>query len=413
VFSDLARQAGRLAPNTILTSWLYQVTRRSAIDVVRRESRRQLREKTALELAAMNTPSADWAHIEPLLDEAMQELDEPDRAAVLLRYFENKSLREVGQALGASEEAARKRIGRAVERLRALLAKRGVTVGASGLVVLLSVNAVQAAPAGLLATLSSTIVSAATGATTAATLTQTIAMTTLHKTLLAALAVAVSTGIYQARQTSHLRGQVQTLRQQQSPLAEQLQQLTRERDEATNRLAQEAHSAELLRLRGEVGMLRQRTNELQSKVSQAAHPLPEQTHFPKDAWAFAGYATPEAAFQSTMWAKASGDVNTFLSSQTAQVKSELETNYVKGETDEDKSAFLKSSCLQFKGFQLLNEIPIGDDQVMLQTRMDIADGTNTHKFYDIAVMKNVDGQWRSSQEYISSGFGEPRDGDAP
>jgi RNA polymerase sigma factor (sigma-70 family) len=157
-FTDLARNAHRLASDTILTAWLYQVTRRTAIDVVRRESRRQLREQIATEMNAMNATDLsrhnemtadDWTHIEPLLDEAMHALDDTDRAAVLLRYFDNKSLREVGETLGASEDAARKRISRAVERLREFFAQRGVTVGASGLIGVICANAVQAAPVGL------------------------------------------------------------------------------------------------------------------------------------------------------------------------------------------------------------------------------------------------------------------------
>ena len=100
VFTDLSRNAHKLKPDTILPAWLYQVTRRTAIDGIRRESRRQFREKIATEMNALNATTADWTHIEPLLDEAMQALDETDRTAVLLRYFENKSLREVGQTLG-------------------------------------------------------------------------------------------------------------------------------------------------------------------------------------------------------------------------------------------------------------------------------------------------------------------------
>jgi RNA polymerase sigma factor (sigma-70 family) len=149
VFSDLAQQADGLAPDTVLPGWLYQVTCRTAIDVIRRESRRQSREQVALELTAMNAPAANWTEVEPLLDEAMHALDETDRTAVLLRYFKNKSLREVGETLGTSEEAARKRITRAVERMRQFFTKRGVTVGASGLAVVISANAVQAAPTSL------------------------------------------------------------------------------------------------------------------------------------------------------------------------------------------------------------------------------------------------------------------------
>jgi RNA polymerase sigma factor (sigma-70 family) len=154
VFSDLAQNAQKLRPGTVLTAWLYQVTRRTAIDVVRREARRQLREQIATEMNAMNATDDDWTHIEPLLDEAMHALDEADRSAVLLRYFENKSLREVGRILGTSEDAAQKRVSRAVERLREFFAKRGVSVGASGLAGVISANAVQAAPAALAVTIS-------------------------------------------------------------------------------------------------------------------------------------------------------------------------------------------------------------------------------------------------------------------
>src|SRR5438034_4094344 len=170
VFSDLAQNAHKLRSGTILTAWLYQVTRRTAIDVVRREARRQLREQIATEMNAMNATAADWTHIEPLLDEAMHALDETDRSAVLLRYFESKSLREVGRTFGTSEDAAQKRVSRAVERLREFFAKRGVTVGASGLAGIISAHAVQAAPSGLAVTISTAAgltalgISASTGA---------------------------------------------------------------------------------------------------------------------------------------------------------------------------------------------------------------------------------------------------------
>src|SRR6185436_14370335 len=80
---------------------------------------------------------------------AMHSLDDTDRTAVLLRYFENKSLREVGESLGTTDDTARKRVNRAVERLREFFAKHDVNVGASGLIVLISANAIVSAPAGL------------------------------------------------------------------------------------------------------------------------------------------------------------------------------------------------------------------------------------------------------------------------
>jgi RNA polymerase sigma factor (sigma-70 family) len=270
VFTDLAHNAGELKPDTILTAWLYQVTRRTAIDVIRKESRRQLREQIAVEMTNMNATANDWMQIEPLLDDAMAALDETDRSAVLLRYFENKSLREVGAALGASEDAAQKRVSRAVERLREFFSKRNVTIGTSALAVLISANAVEAAPVGLAITISSVAVLAGTAVQTSTAIiaTKAIAMTTLQKTLIAAtLTAAIGTGIYEARQNSQLRDRVQISQQQQAPLAEQIRQLQRERDDATNRLTAliaeneqlkaSQKAAELLKLRGEVGALRQ------------------------------------------------------------------------------------------------------------------------------------------------------------
>jgi RNA polymerase sigma factor (sigma-70 family) len=282
VFSDLAGQAHRFAPDTILSAWLYQVTRRTAIDVVRREARRQRREQVATELSAMNTSDADWTRIEPLLDEAMDTLEEADRAAVVLRYFENKPLREVGQALGASEEAARKRVSRAVDRLREYFSKRGVAASAGGLAAAISANAVQGAPVGLSASIATAAVAGA-GATTAATAlstaTKVIAMTTLQKTVIGAtLVAAIGAGIYEARQASRLRQENQNLQQQQRPLSEQVVQLQRERDESAQwlvaaqeelaRLRSNSSNAEVLKLRGLTGSLQQRlaASEAQSNT---------------------------------------------------------------------------------------------------------------------------------------------------
>jgi RNA polymerase sigma factor (sigma-70 family) len=280
VFTDLARNAHRLAPDTILTAWLYQVTRRTAIDVVRREARRQSREQIASEMNAMNATAADWTHIEPFLDEAMHALDDTDRAAVLLRYFENKTLREVGQAIGTSEDAAQKRVSRAVERLREFFTKRGVTVGASGLAVVISANAVQAAPVGLAVTISAAAVLAGTAVHTSTVIAaaKAIAMTTLQKTLIsAALIAAVGTGIYEARQASTLRDKVQALQQQQVSLTGQIARLNSNNESLSNRVAQARGSLslssdqlrELLRLRGEVGVFRRQQRELEGTATRS------------------------------------------------------------------------------------------------------------------------------------------------
>ena len=233
------------------------------MDVIRRESRRRLREQIASEMNVMNSHADSgtgfqpvWADIEPLFDEAMESLDKTDRSALLLRYFESKSLREVGTALGTIEDAAQKRVSRAVERLREFFSKRGVAVGASGLVVLLSANAVQAAPVGLAAAISTAATLAGTTIATTATATaaKAIAMTTIQKKIIGTtLAVAVGTGIYEARQASALRSQVQTRQQQHASWDEQNQRLQSERYVAMSKLV--ALQKENEELRGNIQVL--------------------------------------------------------------------------------------------------------------------------------------------------------------
>ena len=263
VFADLARSAGKLQPQTILTAWLYQVTRCTAIDVVRRESRRQLREQIAVDMTNMNSNPSEWTAIEPLLDEAMEALDPPDCTAILLRYFEDKSLREVGRALGTSEDAAQKRVSRALDQLREFLSKRGRAVGVGGLAAVISANAVQSAPAGLQATIltSAAISGAVTPIAGTIGITKALAMTTLQKALIGAtLAAAVGTGLYEAQRASTLQEQLQTLRRQPAPAAGQNDALRRQLDEANRQLAAlqaqneklRRDAADVARLRGEV-----------------------------------------------------------------------------------------------------------------------------------------------------------------
>ena len=305
VFTDLARNAGRLKPDTILTAWLYQVTRRTAIDVVRGEVRRQLREQIAFEMNAMNAKADDWMQIEPLLDEAMHALDATDRTAVLLRYFENKSLREVGETLGTTDDTARKRVNRAVERLREFFAKRGIIVGATGLAVVISANAVQAAPVGLVLTISTAAVLSGTtiAGTATATATNAIAMTTAQKVIITTvLTAAIGTGIYEARQASTLRTQVQTLQRQQTPLVEQIQQLSQDRDEAVRQLAAlpgqlaRKDDVELLRLRNQVGLLREQIGLLKAgRENGTTAAVPDAGSSSNALLAYLGEAVPPPA----------------------------------------------------------------------------------------------------------------------
>jgi len=241
VFVDLARKARRLPKEVMLGGWLHRHTCFVAANAMRGERRRQSRERQAVEMNALqDNPGADFSLIAPILDEAINELGEADRTAILLRFFEQRDFGSVGEALGSNEDAARMRVNRALGKLESLLKRRGVTTSAAAVGVALSVNAVQAVPAALAAVISAAAVLAGTAVQTSTVIaaTKTIAMTTLQKTLItAAIAAAIGGGIYEARQNSRLRGQVQSLQQQQAPLTEQIQQLTRERDDAIKRLA--------------------------------------------------------------------------------------------------------------------------------------------------------------------------------
>src|SRR5277367_3617141 len=202
VFADLARRGTGILPvneTNSLAPWLYSVTRRTAIDAIRKESRRQLREQIAVEMNNMNATANDWTQIEPLLDDAMAALDETDRSAILLRYFENKNLREVGESLKISDDAAQKRVTRAVERLREFFSKRKITIGASGLAVLISANAVQAAPAALIKTVTAIAIAkgAAAGGSTltlAKGALKTMAWTKMKTAIVAGAAVLLVAG---------------------------------------------------------------------------------------------------------------------------------------------------------------------------------------------------------------------------
>jgi RNA polymerase sigma factor (sigma-70 family) len=218
VFIILAKKAAQLRHDKALSSWLFQTTRLTASNFVRSESRRHRREQEAHMQSVLNEPGNDlWPKIAPMLDDAVADLNETDRQAIMLRFYEGRNLREVGAALGASEDAAEKRVNRAVEKLRTFFAKRGVTVGASGLAVVISYNAVQAAPVGLAVAISTALTGTTLAATTTATGAKAIAMTTLQKIIaVAAITVLVGAGIYKARQFLQSRGQVQAAQPQSS-----------------------------------------------------------------------------------------------------------------------------------------------------------------------------------------------------
>ena len=257
-FIALARQASELVERPTLAGWLHRTAQNIGAQTVRTIERRRAREQEAFAMSQQisTLPDVWWEQIEPHLDAALGELIDADRDAVVLRYFHKKSTAEIATILGVSDDAAQKRVSRAVEKLRSVFAKNKITIGAGSLGILISANAVQAAPAGLAAQ----ILVATSG------LTATAGITMIQKMFIAGFAaVVVGGGIY----SFHLQKQIAALQEQQTSLNQQIAQMSQERDDAKDQLAaaqrenvqRQNNRDELLRLRGETGVLRRQLDE--------------------------------------------------------------------------------------------------------------------------------------------------------
>jgi RNA polymerase sigma factor (sigma-70 family) len=268
VFVDLARKAPKLPRDVMLGGWLHHHTVFVASTLLRGERCRQARERQVVEMNALpDHTQENLAQIAPILDEAIDELGAEDRTAILLRFFEQCDFPSLAEALGSNEDAARKRVSRALEKLHLLLRHRGVSLSAAALGTLLATEAVTAAPAGLAVGLAGTALTGAAGGGTALTVLKIMSMTTLKLGVISAIVVGgvVTPLVLQHQSLVKQREEIQALRQQ----VEQMAQLETENDRLSN-LVVRAHSAasddpsrELLRLRGEVGMLRSQSNQLE------------------------------------------------------------------------------------------------------------------------------------------------------
>jgi RNA polymerase sigma factor (sigma-70 family) len=205
VFTALARNASRVSSHPVLSAWLHTTTRNIAALTVRRERRRRIRE----EASAMNEPTheepapAEWNRIGPLLDRLVDDLGERDRRAILLRFMECRSFAQVGAALSLSENAARMRVDRALDRLRGKLRRRGILSTTSALAAVLAEQAVVAAPAGLAAEAAAAALTGASAGTATGFLTS-LVITTMNanKALIgtvALLAAVAGIGISEMR----------------------------------------------------------------------------------------------------------------------------------------------------------------------------------------------------------------------
>ena len=242
VFIILARKAASLSAKTILTGWLYRTAGFVSGSALKRERRRQHREQEAYMQSELDAQAGPiWNQMSPLLDEAMLRLGQADRDALVLRFFEGRSLNEVGSALGASEEAAKKRVNRALEKLRILFAKHGVDSTTAAIAENISAHSVQAVPVALAKSV--TAVALAKGATAS------ISTLTLIKGALKIMAwTKLKTGIISAVIVVAVATTTTTL------------------------------------------------------VIQHQHHLASKNDVSRDAWVFSGYGDPKSAMMSFLWA---------------------------------------------------------------------------------------------------------------
>ena len=224
--------------------------------------------------ALQNNPDAALAHVAPMLDEAITHLSAEDRSAILLRFFEQCDFRAIGAALGTSDDAAQKRVTRALQKLELLLKRRGVTFSAAVLATCLGSEALTAAPAGLAAIVAGNSLAAAATGGTALSLLKIMTMTKLK---VAAIAAVVAAGVatpmvIQQHSQTRLRAENESLRQQVDQLSQAANdnKVTSESSGQRTDLLSPAQLHELLRLRGEVGALRTQMKELERLKAENA-----------------------------------------------------------------------------------------------------------------------------------------------
>jgi RNA polymerase sigma factor (sigma-70 family) len=306
VFVLLAQKAATIKKESVLAGWLYRATGYVAADALRSERRRQHRETAAMEPLYAPRENSPWQEIEPMLDRAMNELPDGERNLVLLRFFENKSLKDVGAAMGISEDAAQKRVARALEKLRDIFARRGAAVSSTALATALGAFAAQSAPPALAASVVA-LATTATAPVAISLLTQAtikfMAMTKLKAAAVVVALAAVSVPYVSQQHTlSELRKENENLKAafvapqaEPQPVAGQIspaeiEQLKRD-------------AAEVPRLRGQIAALTQERSQpaaMRAKQMAPSDPNAAASKDPMDRQALANKLVLEGKFPEAL-----------------------------------------------------------------------------------------------------------------
>src|SRR5664279_1489156 len=369
VFLDLARKAIGLPRDAILAGWLYRHAWFTAAKTVRTERRRKTREQTDMEMRALDdNTGSPWELIAPHLDEGLNQLSASDRDAIVLRFFKRQDFRVIGTALGVSEDAAQKRVSRALEKLRGVLSKSGATLTATALASALTAEAVVAAPAGLAISVTSTALAGAASIGTGLSLTtiKTLAMTKLQISVVGVILIAgmATPLLLQHQSLSRIRKENNRLREETLSLQQQtsqMAQLAAENQRLSNLLARAGSSqtpkpeqlGELLRLRGEATRLRANAQA----DSKAANPMVEMLKSPAGKEMMKASMRAEGLAVARSYAKLFADLH-LTQEQTASMKdlminrtmasADMITAAMLGQTD---PAQLQAQAVQVKAEQ--------------------------------------------------------------
>jgi RNA polymerase sigma factor (sigma-70 family) len=399
VFAGLASKAASLAVRPSLAGWLYTSTRYSAAQMVRSEARRQAREQKAHESEALlrgDESAADWELLKPAIDDALRSLSERDREAVLMRYFESRTLSEIGRQLRLTEDAARMRIDRGLAKMRQVLGRRGLECSAAALGSALEAQAAVQVPSSLAAAITETVLSgaAASGATAGPSIL--MSMTKLKIGVVLGLLAAGSVGlVMQHASNVRLRARLSSLER----IADENTRLRAENERLSRQVPQGAPMA----AGGSAAPAAPKAPPA-AQPSGAGSGVPLAPGLvPVVSLGNAGRATARAAFATQLWAARTGDValeaSTLLLGPDERAKLEALLPILPPDvraqygTPEQLMAFaLAGSPHPVGGMRVLGETDDGPDDVTLQTQWQHTDDSVVHQS-QVAFHQDPDG-WK-------------------
>lgn len=334
VFIILARKANSLSPKTIIAGWLCRAARNVSARAVTIQQRRQFREQEAFMQTALNEPdSAVWTQIAPQLDAALAQLGQKDHDALVLRFFDTKSFKDVAAALGASEDSAKKRVSRALEKLRRVFAKRGIALSVVALMGAVSAHSVQAAPVGLATSVTAVAVKGT--AVTASSLTllkTTLKIMTWTKIKIAAVVCIIAV----------VGGGSATV-----------------------------------------------------AIQRAKAPTNGATgNSPASPFAFSGYATPEKSLESMLWAASTGDMKKVSESCTPEETERL-NNMMAGKPAEEVKRGIASWANAMADYKITQKEVVSDDEVHLHIHA-TPSAEALHSGKAVLIVKKIGNEWKQS-----------------